>query len=77
MKTTKRPVFYEVPKFRVRCISGHKWLRVNCMATTKCYALLHLPLPQITSYIVVEMNDSEELINPEVLGLGTRIKQQL
>ena len=25
MKTTKRLVLYEVPKFRVRCISGHKW----------------------------------------------------
>ena len=24
MKTTKRSVLYEVPKFRVRCISGHK-----------------------------------------------------
>ena len=24
MKTTKKPVLYEVPKFRVRCISGHK-----------------------------------------------------
>ena len=24
MKATKRPVLYEVPKFRVRCISGHK-----------------------------------------------------
>ena len=26
MKTTKRPVLYEVPKFRIRCISGHKCL---------------------------------------------------
>ena len=25
MKTTKGPLLYEVPKFRVRCISGHKW----------------------------------------------------
>ena len=23
-ETAKRPVLYEVPKFRVRCISGHK-----------------------------------------------------
>ena len=28
MKTTKRLVLYEVPKFRVRCISGHKWLKI-------------------------------------------------
>ena len=25
MKMTKRSVLYEVPKFRVRCISGLKW----------------------------------------------------
>ena len=24
-ETTKRPVLHEVPKFRVRCISGHKY----------------------------------------------------
>ena len=64
---------------KVRCISGHKWLCGNYVATTKCYTLLHLPLPQITLYIVVEVivNDSGELINPEVLGVGTRIKQEL
>ena len=34
MKTKKRPVLYEVPKFRVRCISGHTErakLQVNCL----------------------------------------------
>ena len=27
MKMTKRPVLYKVPKFKVRCISEHKWTK--------------------------------------------------
>ena len=32
MKTTKRPVLYKLPKIRVRCISGHKWVKRDSSA---------------------------------------------
>ena len=53
MKTTKRPTLYEVPKFRVRCISGHKWESAAVMM----YKSLHGMTPEYLSSRFVFRND--------------------
>ena len=74
----KRSVLYKVPKYRVRCISGHKWIPVSRSRSTEpkmalketvfiMFFILSPIVADLGGELQKEIDNIKQVINKEVL----------